>query len=388
MNKIHVNSFDRLELIRRHFSAALPHLTLRKIINLLFNAIELHFRVASPKSLPPYIKIEPTPLCQLRCVSCVHKDFKFKQSLLKLNKGRMHLSLDDLKTIVEPIKDTLVGVSLSGYGEPMLNPNIGVLTEYLHGNNITVSFPTTMSMRLSAAQTKNLVNSGLDRIEISLDGTTEASYSQFRVGGDFNLVLRNVRSLADCRDALGSKRPEIVWKFIEFEHNKHETETIESLYRDLGFDRYVIHHDFCSESSMNIRRASGQSIVRQKKPCYWLWNTTVIRWDGSVLPCCSTWDTINLGNAIKDGIKTIWRSDAYKSLREGFDKNLYGRKMGEFCKACLDLEQDTSCGSDTRHPGGDPTERSISSGVFPDSSQFHARPDASYADVTGKSGLV
>src|SRR3990172_8768204 len=130
----------RADYFKRHFSTFIPHLTLKKIINLLINEIEMQLSIASPKSFPPYIKVEPTPLCHLRCPGCLQKDYDFKKSLLKLNNGIMYLSLENLKTIINPIRNTLIGVSLSHYGEPMLNPHLSSLIEYLHNNNIAVSF--------------------------------------------------------------------------------------------------------------------------------------------------------------------------------------------------------------------------------------------------------
>jgi len=330
--------FDRLDYLKRHFSTVLPHLTATKLFNLGLNAIELRLRIASPRSLPPYMKIEPTPLCHLRCVSCYQRDLSFKKALLQENNGNMYLSLDDLKAIVGPVKGALVGVSLSHYGEPLLNPHVSSLIEYLHGNNIAVSFPTNLSFRFDDDQVDRLVRSGLDCLEVSLDGTTEATYSQYRVGGDFHLVLGNVRLLADRKRVLGIRRPKLIWKFIEFEHNRHEVPLIGQLWRSLGFDGYEVHGDYMSRSSKQLRGESVRRIVDAQRVCFWPWNTMIVRWDGSVRPCCSIEEGIDLGNAIRSDVRDLWRSERYRSLRAGFDKKAYGQKMALVCKICLGLE--------------------------------------------------
>ena len=327
----------RADYFKRHFSTFIPHLTFKKIINLLINEIEMQLSIASPKSFPPYIKVEPTPLCHLRCPGCLQKDYDFKKSLLKLNNGIMYLSLENLKTIINPIRNTLIGVSLSHYGEPMLNPRLSSLIEYLHNNNIAVNFPTNLSIKLSDDQIVRLVKSGLDCIEVSLDGATEDSYNMYRVGGDFKLVLKNVRSLANTKRDLGTKRPRIVWKFIEFEHNKNEIEMLSRLYKDLGFDSYEIMCDNRSKNYKDVTEKDNKNMIEAKKTCYWLWNTITVRWDGSVRPCCTFSDEINLGNAIENDIKKIWQSQKYKSLREGFNKKYYGQKMESMCKRCIGM---------------------------------------------------
>ena len=51
----------------------------------------MRLRIASPINLPVYSKVEPTPLCQLRCMECYKKESNFKHDLLKLNNGNMFL---------------------------------------------------------------------------------------------------------------------------------------------------------------------------------------------------------------------------------------------------------------------------------------------------------
>ncbi len=297
----------------------------------------MHLRVGSPRSLPPYIKIEPTPLCHLRCSGCKQRDPGFKKAIRKLNNGNMYLSLEDFKTIIDPLKDSLMGVSLSLYGEPMLNPNISTFIEYLHNNNIAVSFPSNLSIPFKNEEIFKLVKSGLDCIEVALDGTTEESYNKYRVGGNFNLVLRNVRLLSDTKKTLKIKYPKIVWKFVVFEHNRHEIEKIDKTYQELGFDSYALIDDYSSSKNIKRRKKITKNIRASKKSCYWLWNTTIIRWDGSVKPCCTISDEINLGNAIESNIKDLWRSEEYAALREGFNKNHYGKNMHQFCKDCIGM---------------------------------------------------
>ena len=339
--KKHLLNHKRIGYFKRHMSTFGSHLSLNKLTNLILNEIEMRLRIASPISLPVYLKVEPTPLCQLRCMGCYQKEPNFKHDLLKLNNGNMFLSLEDLKKIIDPLKDTLIGVSLSLYGEPLLNKNIVLLIEYLHSNNIAVSFPTNLSIKFSYNQIAELVKSGLDCIEVSLDGASQESYNKYRIGGNFELVLKNVKLLSEAKKHLNLKNPQIVWKYIVFDHNKHETGMINTIYKKLGFDRYEIEYDNYSDIETKIKIDNSKNLVKAKKPCYWLWNTTIIRWDGNVKPCCTTSDDFTLGNAIKYNIKEIWRSDEYRVLREGFLKRQYGQYMHPICKKCTGLSNNT-----------------------------------------------
>ncbi len=59
----------RLEYFVRHLAHVLPYVTAQKLVNMGLNAFELRFKVARPRSTPPYLKVEPTPLCHLSILS-------------------------------------------------------------------------------------------------------------------------------------------------------------------------------------------------------------------------------------------------------------------------------------------------------------------------------
>ena len=317
----------RREYLFRHLGNFLPHLTFFKVYNLALNVIEKRHKIASPRSLPPYVKIEPTPLCQLRCPGCKQSIAGYKKQF----RNSMQLSLDDFKRIVDPLSRGLLGISLSNHGEPLLHDNISSLIAYAHKKNIAVSFPTNLSLKLDASSIEALVKSGLDSISVSLDGASEETYSQYRVGGNFSLVLDNVRLISAARQRLGLKRPRIIWKFVVFDHNKHELDTVMERHKDFGFDAYEFVSDNQSTAAMGEDQTYKASLRASNKACFWLWHAMVIRWDGEVFPCCAD-QYFNLGNAISDNVRDIWRSDAYKALRQGFSSR---GKMNPICRKCM-----------------------------------------------------
>lgn len=320
----------RFHYFRRHFLSFLTHLTFKKVINLILNEIEMRLVIISPKSLPPYLKIEPTPLCQLRCIACGQSKPDFRKQF----NNSMHLSLEELKKIIDPISSTTLGISFSVYGEPLLNKNLISMIKYISSKNIGVSFPTNFSVKLGNEEIKRLAKSGLDSIVVSLDGASEDIYNKYRIGGNFNLILKNVKLLSDAKKRLGLKKCRIIWKFIVFDYNKHEVEIVKKQYKSLGFDSYEFVSNFQGDLSKNTKDIYNKSMIKNKKPCYWLWNTIVIRWDGTILPCCSSLQ-FNLGNAIEENIKKIWNNEKYKTLREGFSKKRYGLKMHPLCIKCF-----------------------------------------------------
>src|SRR5207249_1113150 len=117
--------------------------TLRKLVNLTLNMAEWEFKALTPRSMPPYLKVESTPVCQMSCTGCSHHDPDYKRQF----HPAMNLKLEDFKRVIEPLKDTLLGVSLSLRGEPLLNRNLPEIIRYAHNQKIATSFPTNLSMQ-------------------------------------------------------------------------------------------------------------------------------------------------------------------------------------------------------------------------------------------------
>ncbi len=248
------------------------------------------------------------------------------------------MDLDEFKRIIDPLATRLFGISLSLRGEPLLGKDILPMIEYAHSRRIAVSFPSNLSLSLSVEKQERLVRSGLDVIFVSLDGASEQTYSQYRVGGQFDLVLRNVKSLALTKKRLGLKRPRLIWKFVTFEHNKHELPTVVAKHREWGFDDYELDADFGAESARKARRDHNADLVTNKKGCYWAWHTAVIRADGEVAACCLGHEPFGLGNVKEQDLLSIWRGQAYAKLRAGFD-TMRPEDLNPVCRTCLLGEQ-------------------------------------------------
>lgn len=318
-------------LIWKHAEDFLPHITSAKISNLSLSCYERKLRKDRLRSSPLYLKLDPGPFCQLRCPACKHADPEFNK---RFPPGE-NLSLDKLENIVGPIKKGLIGVSLSHRGEPFLNPHLIDLIEYLHKNNISVTVPTNFSIRFDRLDIFRLLKSGLDSLYVSLDGASPETYRQYRVGGNFYLVLENVRKLRECRNRLGLSRPRIIWKFIVFDHNRHEIRSVIGNYSSCGFDAYHFAHDLRGLVRKKEREMLAIDHLRKNKSCHWLWHMMMIQSDGQAKPCCNV--ALQVGDVIRAGILTTWNNDLYRRMRSGFRKPNFPDGIHRVCRSCYGL---------------------------------------------------
>ncbi|UCH97772.1 MAG: radical SAM protein, partial [Candidatus Aminicenantes bacterium] len=189
---------ERNLLLDRHLHITIRHLTIRKVINIVFTLLDFLFRKRKPNCSPIYIKVEPTRFCHLKCKGCMHNNPEFRE-VYDINS---QLKFEDFKKIIDPLCDNLVGISFSLFGEPLLCDDLLKMIEYSHKRNIGTIFPSNLSVPLSESKAEKIVKSGLDMLMVSLDGVSKKTYNKYRTDGNFDLIIENVKKLSIARKNL------------------------------------------------------------------------------------------------------------------------------------------------------------------------------------------
>jgi radical SAM protein with 4Fe4S-binding SPASM domain len=171
-------------------------------------------------------------------------------------------------------------------------------------------------MPLSDELLSQLVTSGLDYIIVGIDGVTQETYERYRVRGDLERVLSNLRRLIEMKRAHGSKTPVIEWQMIDFDFNRQEQASAEALSRALGVDRFCLKADCYSDHSPDDPQGAEESAYRRRKSCPLLWTSLAIECDGSVSACLSRDDdSLYMGSLNESTLAEIWDSEEYTELR-------------------------------------------------------------------------
>ncbi len=137
--------------------------------------------------------------------------------------------------IIDQITPYAFQVRLYNWGEPNSHPCIYDMIRYISSKNIGVIMSSNL-VRLDEKDVRELVDSGLEYLTVSLDGTTQEIYSQYRVRGDFNAVLDHLRAILEYRHSSGSRTPFIEWQFIVMKHNEHQIKEARKLAGEIGVD--------------------------------------------------------------------------------------------------------------------------------------------------------
>jgi radical SAM protein with 4Fe4S-binding SPASM domain len=289
---------------------------------------------------PISVSFEPTTSCNLRCPECPSGLRSFTRPTGMLQKDFFRETIDD-------IHQHLLYLIFYFQGEPYLNPEFLDMVKYASSKNIYTA-TSTNAHYITDDVAKKTVESGLDRLIISIDGTTQDVYQQYRVGGNLNKVIEGAKNIVKWRKELNSKTPFIFFQFLVVKPNEHQLEEIKQLAKEIGVDevRFKTAQVYDYETDPNQLIPNNEKYSRYKKDkdgkykpknklvnrCWKLWHANVITWDGLVVPCCFDKDAMHqLGNIKNESFKNIWNNSNYKQFRSELMKS---RKNIDICSNC------------------------------------------------------
>jgi radical SAM protein with 4Fe4S-binding SPASM domain len=318
-------------------------LSFHKVLNILIVQLSYFLSTLLKKPLiwgkPFFISLEPAAICNLSCPQC-------PTGAGDVRRSKKFMDIHAFKEIVDETARTTVILSLYHQGEPLLHKSFAEMVRYASDRKI-YTVTSTNGQLLTAEICGKLVEAGLDRIIISLDGTDQESYKRYRMGGDFEKVIAGIGLLSEARHA--HRKPYIIIQFLVFKHNEEQVAEIKKLGRKLGADRVVIksaqieYPESLSEwlpvhkkYNRYRRNRQGDWMLRGKlkNRCRRLWHTTVITADGLIVPCCfDKMASYPMGSIGTGSLKEIWRNKEYAHFRS---RVLSDRKKIGICTNCTE----------------------------------------------------
>ncbi|MBA4196979.1 MAG: radical SAM protein [Chitinophaga sp.] len=322
----------------------LSKLTARRISNgaKVWSSYQLSKLLKKPVQwgYPVSVSFEPTTSCNLRCPECPSGLREFTRPTGMLEQSFFKQTIDD-------IYKELLYLIFYFQGEPFLNPHFLEMVKYAHSKGIYTA-TSTNAHYLTDEKAKATVESGLDRLIISIDGTTQDVYQSYRVGGKLDKVIEGAKNIVKWKKALNSKTPFVFFQFLVVKPNEHQIEEIKKLGKEIGVDQVRFKtaqvYDFENDPNQLIpinnkysrykKDKNGNTVSKSglQNHCWKLWQGNVITWDGLVVPCCFDKDAMHrLGNLKTQSFKAIWNNDNYKQFRKEL---MTSRKNIDICSNC------------------------------------------------------
>ena len=287
------------------------------------------------KSKPYNIHIEPTNICNLRCPLCsTGADAETRKKSI--------LTFENFKKLIDDIKDTTLILSLQNWGEPTLVQDLPKMIHYASNAGIFTRMSTNFSVDYTNDYFEQFMKSGLGRLVIDIDGTTQEIYEQYRVQGNLELVINNTIRAVKFKKENNLKYPIIQVRMLVTKKNEHQIEDFKKLAKKLCTDEMEL-----GNIQLNPNTVSEEWLPKNKdyvyetylgkqvtNPCHWPWSGLVINADGGISSCAIVDDqNADFGNVLENDIMQIWNNEYYQSARTTWSK-VGKRSKTTICNIC------------------------------------------------------
>lgn len=291
--------------------------------------------------LPLSITIEPTTACNLGCPEC-------PSGLKQFTRAEGNLKSDFYKKIIDEVQSHVFYLNFYFQGEPYINPDFLKMVSYANAKKIYTATSTNAHF-LTKQKAEETVKSGLSRLTISIDGTTQETYESYRKGGSLAKVLEGAKNIIEAKNELKSKTPYLIFQFLVVKPNEHQLEDAKKLAADLGVDEirfktaqiydYQHGNSLIPENEKYARykkQPDGTYRLKNKllNECWRMWSSCVITWDGKIVPCCFDKDAKHqLGDLQTSTLKQVWQNSDYIGFRTQL---LTNRSAIDICQNCTE----------------------------------------------------
>ena len=197
---------------------------------------------------PTRLMVEPTSRCNLFCPLCISG----RREIAK----KPDLSALAFERIYRQFEDGCEELTFHNFGEPLLNRDLPEMIRFAKSEGCSFSVLSTNAMLLTGDRCRALAESGLDEIYVCVDGFTQKTYEQYRVGGCLDRVLAGIQRLVGIVRESGSHL-QIVMQFIVFRHNEHELDRAYKVAADLGVDFLDVKVSGSASRTSRFRRRIG-----------------------------------------------------------------------------------------------------------------------------------
>jgi MoaA/NifB/PqqE/SkfB family radical SAM enzyme len=266
---------------------------------------------------PYWLTIDPSSVCGLQCVFCPTGQRRGTRTPEILPFG-------SFVKIIKKLGPYLLHVDFCNWGEPLMNKELARMIAFAKQYGVTTKIDTNLNVRLSADDARELIMSGLDTINASIDGASQKTYELYRRGGNFEQAIENLRLLVRTREQLGRKKPVLHWQFLVFRHNEHEIAAARAMAAAVGVDSIGFTAPFCGPEWVSTKdeynnyrqQDNGMELKKVDRLCAWLWDGITINANGSVSPCCSVEDAKDdFGDFFSRPFFFLWNNAYYRSAR-------------------------------------------------------------------------
>tara|TARA_B100000787_G_scaffold153887_1_gene128363 strand:- start:272 stop:1456 length:1185 start_codon:yes stop_codon:yes gene_type:complete len=254
---------------------------------------------------PPCVQIEPTSICNYRCVMCYQKDTSFSK---KSNGFMGHMDINLFKKIIDELEGKIEAVTLASRGEPTLHQKLPEMLKHLNGKFLGLKLNTNASL-LNEKLSHEILSSDIQTLVFSIDAADKENYEKIRVNGSYEKLTKNLETFHKVKKEHYSKS-----KIITRVSGVAINEKISSDDMQKVWGKFV--ETVALVNFAPLDDTYNNPINKLEGSCSELWRRMFVWWDGKANPCDVDYkSTLSKSNVNKEMIKDIWNSEWYNSIR-------------------------------------------------------------------------
>lgn len=279
-------------------------------------------------AFPLCVEIESSYFCNLKCPKCV------RQVLGTFNdKGFMEQKLYR-KLLDEARKHKMLAIMLDHEAEPLTNPYITDMAREAKKAGMVDIWLHTNGNLLTEDISGRLIRSGLTKMNFSIDAATPRTYLKVRPGGDYDKVIKNIRTFLELKEKMKKRYLRTRVSFVIQDENMQEKKAFFEFWKDKV---NVISFQYLIDFSKFKNRVGRLPECPSTFNCYKPWQLLIVRYNGDVIPCGMPFRYYRekdylLGNLHSTTIKECWNSPKLKKIRVSLEEGTY--QQIAFCRDC------------------------------------------------------
>ncbi len=306
--------------------------------SLLYNTAMAKARRTHPLMMPTHVSVEPTNVCNARCPVCETGNGSLGRRAGLLDTAHLRKLVDE----IAPYTTTLMYYFM---GEPFLNKNAYDQIRYARQQGLWVETCTNGDF----VDAEGIVYSDINQISFQIGGMCQETHGIYRVRSDLEKARTNLYALLEARRKVPDSNVRVDVGFIVMRHNEHEVPAFLRWAEEIGVDtanvvdpcvRNVVEGHAMLPKDRRYwfydEEAFERGVLQPKKvpdnECLWIWNSAMINWDGTVVPCCRDPRGMHpFGNAFETSLAAVWNDEPIRDFRRAI---LTGQKAVDICRLC------------------------------------------------------
>ncbi|MCT7539716.1 radical SAM protein [Aliarcobacter cryaerophilus] len=290
-----------------------------------------------PLETPFIINVDPADSCNFQCSFCPTGDRKLMKDIgrpFRTMKWEIFTKIiDDLKEFEQPIKV----LRLYKDGEPLLNPRFADMVKYAKDSGKVLKVDTTTNASLlNPKRNIEIIEAGLDKINISVEGVNAEQYMNFsKYKIDFDNFVENIKHFYENK-----KQCEVVVKINGDTLNEDDKKFFMETFKDIADGVYIEHimscwPEFELRDGLEVNQEHGiyGQEIKEVSVCPYVFYSFSLNSDGQASLCFLDWSRkLLIGDVREESVKSIWLGQRMKEYQKMFLR--HERKKHPVCKDC------------------------------------------------------